>query len=238
MNEYVFRERDGTLELVFDFDALYRAEPDPWGQRASDSGSLSTYYQISRTRALGLVRRLSMGAPLKRGLEVGCGIGFQLALLAKHTDVAWEGLDISAAAVERARDVHPSLTFHVGDIATVDLPPMFDVVMISQCLWYVLDRIDDVVANCARLVNPNGLLIISQAFLKTEQRYGADIADGFAGMVALFHARFRETFRLIDASYFERKRLAHNDGLVAYRKIMDVDGRDTREPQEEIEVGR
>ena len=96
----------------------------------------------------------------------------------------------------------------------------YDIVLLSQVLWYVLDRLDETLANCARLLKPGGVLLVSQAYLKGEQRYGADLADGFGGTVATFHSRYRDTFQLIEARYDDRDGLVHRDGLLAFRKII------------------
>lgn len=219
MSEHVFAERDGKLEFVGNFDALYREESDPWGQSAED-GDMATYYDISRTnlyRAI-LANARSM---IVAGLDVGCGHGWSTDRLAK-TGGRWAGLDISAAAIDAAQEIHPFHDYYHGDIRDYQCLPrhhenFYDVVVLSEILWYVLDRLDDAMANAARFCAPGGLLCVSQAFLKGEQRYGAEIANGFHGALKLFLERY-PSLTLIEATYDDSGKLAHNHGLMVFRK--------------------
>jgi SAM-dependent methyltransferase len=218
---YVFEESEsGDLRFVGDFDGLYRAEADPWGQ-SGDGGELASYYRLSRDRLSEAVGRLYTGGKLK-GIEIGCGHGFALQRLAEAVGGHWSGMDIAPSAVMRARLLHPNLTFYAGSITgPLPMPPSsvgyFDVAILSQLLWYVIDKIDEAVLNAARLTKVGGLVIVSQAFLKGEQRYGADIADGFRGTLALFLARF-PALELIEARYDDGNEHAHHDGLMIFRK--------------------
>lgn len=218
MSEHVFTETDGGLKFVGDFDALYREESDPWGQSGED-GDMAAYYRASRTnlhRAISNTRIL-----VESGLDIGCGHGWSTNFLAK-TGGKWTGLDISAAAIEVARDVHPFHDYFCGDIRALDGLPeehegRYDVVVMSEILWYVLDRIDAAVANAVAYCAPGGLLCVSQAFLKGKQRYGAEIANGFHGALKLFLERY-PSLTLIEATYDDSGKLAHNHGLMVFRK--------------------
>lgn len=219
MNDFVFRDRpDGSLAFVGDFESLYRSDPDPWEQSGM-VGTHAAYYTSSRSRIISLVRRLfDEGC----GLEVGCGHGYVTALLGDLTPLDWDGLDISETAVTEARRIFINRRFYVGDIrdSALTVPAGdYDIVLLNQVLWYILDALDETIANAARLLKPGGVLIVSQAFLKGAQRYGADLADGFGGTVATFHSRYRDTLQLIDARYDDRDGLIHRDGLLAFRKI-------------------
>lgn len=218
---HVFRDEGEDLVFVGDFNGLYKSDSDPWSQ-SGVAGPMASYYAESRLR-LGL----ALAGYLKRAgsrLEVGCGHGHALALLNnKVRGGSWHGLDVSPRAIKRARQLHPSYRFHVGDI-TSPLPlarthaGRFDAVILNQTLWYVLDRLDAAMQNCIRLASPGGLVIVSQAFLRDRQRYGADIAEGFHGTLELLARRFPE-LRLIEAHYDDTDAHRHHDGLMVFRRV-------------------
>jgi len=218
MSEHVFTDIDGSLKFVGDFDALYREEDDPWGQSAED-GDMATYYEVSRTR---LYRAILANAKtmIDSGLDVGCGHGWSTDRLAK-TGGDWSGMDISEAAIAKAWEMHPLYHYFPADIRDYDCLPRhhencYDVVVLSEILWYVLERLDDAMVNATRFCAPGGLLCVSQAFLKGKQRYGADIANGFHGALKLFLDRY-PSLTLVEATYDDSGKLAHNHGLMVFR---------------------
>lgn len=223
MSQHIFRatgDAGDGLEFIGRFDALYAEEPDPWGQSGM-SGELASYYAESRKRVRDALDRHRNGYR-GGGLEIGCGHGHTLPGLQKAFGGHWSGLDISPTAVRQAGRLHPSFVFYAGDIAgELPLPPSsvgkYDAVILSQLLWYILDRFDVAVSNALRLCAPGGLLVVTQAFLRGKQLYGAEIADGFPGALALFMARF-PSLALIEAHYDDTTRHAHHDGLLMFRK--------------------
>lgn len=215
MNEHVFAPaEDGGLRFIGDFDGLYAEEIDPWGQSGNEPSS-SAYYAASRRR---LITGLRRHAPATgRVLEVGCGHGHAMAILQEaEPRMQWTGLDISTKALAYARERYPGTRFIQGDITRwcpANLGGTFDAVILNQVLWYILERLDDALANCSALVKTGGLVILSQAFLKAPQRYGAHICDGFAGALAQLAGRFT----VIEARYDTDSRLVHYDGLIVCR---------------------
>jgi len=222
MSDFIFQETDGgSLRFVGDFEGLYDAEDDPWGQ-SGRGGALDTYYETSRARLCVALERRRAGAN-GGGLEIGCGHGHALPALQRAYGGLWSGLDISAKAISQAKTLHPSFDFYVGDIANrLPFPPSsvgrWDVVILAECLWYVLERLDTAVGNATRLTRPGGLLCVSQAFLRGEQRYGAEIANGYHGVLRLFLDRF-PGLSLIETHYDDSERHAHHHGLLIFRKV-------------------
>lgn len=211
MGDRVFREGAGGLELVGDFDGLYADEADPWGQSGAH-GHMAAYYARARAN-LGAV----IGSRVGSALEVGCGHGHVTAFLAAGTRLRWLGMDISRLAIERARELHPHLSFVVGDIRRPALGGSFDLVLLNQVLWYVLPEIDAAIAGCLSLLRPGGTLVVAQAYLKGEQRFAAEIANGFAGAVDLFNSRFSDRLHLVEGRYDSNPSLAHNDGILVFQ---------------------
>ncbi len=212
--EGVFAETvDGKLQLVGDWQKVYAEHQDPWDQ-AGHTGQMAAYYAVSRIR---LVETLSKLGPFNAGVEIGCGHGHLTAML-RATICPMIGIDVSAAAVEKARGMHHDAVFVQGDITADAFDSVrVDFVVLGQCLWYVLHRFDVTLANMLRVLRADGLLVVSQAFLEGEQRYGAEIAEGFSGALRLFMASDR--LQLIHANYDDSGRLVHRDGLMIFRKV-------------------
>jgi SAM-dependent methyltransferase len=73
-------------------------------------------------------------------LELGCGTGHLLAALKPSFGV---GVDFSEGMIRQARQTHPHLTFHIGDVENADvicsLPSPFDVILIVDTIGLIDD---------------------------------------------------------------------------------------------------
>jgi SAM-dependent methyltransferase len=162
-----------------DWEAVYgTSEPEklPWHLPAFDPDLRSAL------EATGM-RRLKI-------LEVGCGLGNQAWFMAQlgHDVTA---TDISPAAIERARSLHPGPRFLVDDITRTELGDTFDLIVDRGCL-HVLDpeAHGAYLQSLASLVRPGGLVFVkvfSQENRKTSfgpQRFSQ------LGLVRLFTGSF------------------------------------------------
>jgi SAM-dependent methyltransferase len=125
-------------------------------------------YPVEVARVRGLVGR--EGGTL---LDVACGTGRHLALLAEHYRV--EGVDLDPAMVElaRARGVPAA----VGDLLTLDLGRRFDVV---TCLFSSIGYVADLPGAVERLAahaTPGGVVVV-EPWLAPEQ-----ILPGHVGLL-------------------------------------------------------
>lgn len=161
------------------YDEMYQNCADPW-----------------HIEALGL--RLDMKAALlllenreravNRFLDVGCGLGL---FTAQAAESVWRknprayGLitDISPKAVEKAekRLKDSRLTFLPLDIRSLAAKPTlpeknFDLVIMAQVLWGILENLDGSLSALASLLTEGGNLLISQHFPGVgAQTYGAEV---------------------------------------------------------------
>jgi SAM-dependent methyltransferase len=126
------------------YDAFYRDDDYAW----------------EAERIMGIVRRRCPDAVSL--LDVGCGSGRHLALLARR--LRCTGVDIDRAALRLARARVPSGTRLVtGDITSFELNRRFDVV---TCLFSVIGfartahGLRDAVARLARHLEPGGVLVV------------------------------------------------------------------------------
>jgi Nodulation protein S (NodS) len=115
-----------------DFEARYRADPDPWGYLAS-------YYELRKYAAT--LEACGPG-PFACALELGGSIGVFSAMLAPRCE-RLVTVDVSPTAVARARSRlagHAAAEPIVGPIpaAVPHLP--FDLVVASEILYYLSDE--------------------------------------------------------------------------------------------------
>jgi SAM-dependent methyltransferase len=93
-------------------------------------------------------------------LDAGCGTGRVAIELARHgIDVV--GADIDASMLATARQRAPSIVWHCGDLADLDLGRTFDVVVMAGNvpLFTAVGTEPALVAGVARHVAPGGVLV-------------------------------------------------------------------------------
>lgn len=101
--------------------------------------------------------RRSSGSDL---LDVASGTGLVASKLQAHYKV--EGLDLSPEMLRVARELYPSIPFHLGNMADFDLGRQFDVLTcFGSSIGYAktLDQLKGIVGNFARHLKPGGLLM-------------------------------------------------------------------------------
>tara|TARA_B100000780_G_scaffold243698_1_gene187036 strand:+ start:1649 stop:2335 length:687 start_codon:yes stop_codon:yes gene_type:complete len=217
-NEFVFqRQRDGSLNFVGNFDALYRDQQNPWFQSGESNTDWQKYYELSRNKIFNAIEENDISI-----LEVGCGAGYVVNFLNEalaKTNVS--GLDISNEAIQIAKKNFPKLEFSIGDIADNNLllEKKYEVVILNQLLWYILKPLGQVIRNVHCTLEVSGRLLISQAFFKEYQEYGRDILIGIDGLEAYMSAKHSELFELEDIQYDQSEGLVHDDGLLIYRSL-------------------
>ncbi len=78
-----------------------------------------------------------LGAP-QRALDLGCGLGTELAHLARGGVSLTVGVDRSIAALIRAHHLHPAVQFVQADVLQLPFPPdSFDAVVDRGCFHYL-----------------------------------------------------------------------------------------------------
>jgi SAM-dependent methyltransferase len=99
--------------------------------------------------------------PHPRILDVGCGPGRLLQLLAPLRFARYTGVDLSVEAVRRAKSLgSPDASFEVADFQQWDPGGPYDAIVFNESLYYAL-RPRESARRYARALAGNGCLIIS-----------------------------------------------------------------------------
>ncbi|MEE8142590.1 MAG: class I SAM-dependent methyltransferase [Planctomycetota bacterium] len=146
-----------------------------------------------------------------RVLEAGCGEGFGCNFFSRH--VAWAtGLDLDPEVIQRCRERYSraNLRFEVGDILTPAglQEAHYDAVVSFEVIEHV-DREagERMVANCAALLKPGGLFILSTPRAREDRSLSRQVHHVFE----YDHATFLETLE----PHFQRVMLfCQNDEVI------------------------
>jgi len=106
-------------------------------------------------------------------LDVACGTGSHIQYLKARYQVS--GLDLEPGLLEIARQRHPEVTFHLGDMIAFDLGRRFDVITcLFSAIGYVrtADKLNQAVQTMANHLEPGGLLLIEPWFTPQEWKPG------------------------------------------------------------------
>lgn len=134
--------------------------------------ALATYEAEARVQADVAARLLTLLAETlpdfapKSALEIGCAGGLLTDLLARRLPaletIAANDLapEYGAVLAARSRDWRPTLTFLPGDIETLPLAGLFDLIASSSALQWVHD-LPGLAAKLARHLRPGGALAIA-----------------------------------------------------------------------------
>jgi 2-polyprenyl-3-methyl-5-hydroxy-6-metoxy-1,4-benzoquinol methylase len=154
-------------------------------------------------------------------LEVGCGLGYVSSKLQTELsgNVNITGIDVSSTAIEKAKIIFPSLEFIVGDIRSecLDIGKKYDIVLMAEVLWYVLEELPQVFANIDGLLRNSGFLVFSNGFPR-EQKYGREIIDGFDGLVRYVCSNYFGKYKIIRAQVDYSGKFLFDDGILALMK--------------------
>jgi SAM-dependent methyltransferase len=118
--------------------------------------------EVLRLKAFIAEHKRSAGNTL---LDVGCGTGGHIPYL--RDDFVCEGLDLDPELLAIARERHPGIAFHEGDMVDFDLGRQFDVVTsLFSAIAYVREapKLDQAIATLARHVLPGGVLVVEPFF--------------------------------------------------------------------------
>jgi predicted TPR repeat methyltransferase len=135
-----------------DFEARYRADPDPWSYESSD---------YERDKYDATLRACGAG-PFRRALELGSSIGVLSARLAQRCD-ALVTIDAAATAVAAARrrlEGYDTVTTILGEIPAAIPDGPYDLVLASEILYYLQpEALEQTFARLRAVIAGDGRLV-------------------------------------------------------------------------------
>lgn len=203
-HDYVIR--DG--KLIGEFEQMYRhSENVPWHQNEQ-----ADWIDVRLTTQL-----LQDLAPFDEIHDLGCGLGYYLALLRQNagsTACRAFGYDISPTACEKARALFPDFRF-----TTLDLTQPAErtahagrrLFVIRGTLWYVFPKIAAVVSSINNMMGPDDFLLIVQNFPPLDKPFvGKDVIPDHSALVRHFstafevqrHLWYTDTLRTTNDNWF------------------------------------
>lgn len=135
-------------------------------------------------------------------LDVACGTGVHTHYLSEYYQV--EGLDLDERMLAAARQKHPAIPFHQGDMLTFNLGRQFDVITcLFSSIAYVrtLEAMRQAIANFTRHLKPGGVMVVEPWFGPADWHPG-NIHATFVDEPDLKIARMNTTGQQGNLSYF------------------------------------
>ncbi len=186
--DYVIK--DGVF--IGDFEHMYQDHDDPWHQ------SMHEILPTEKAIALHLLKKLRNVFGVKRATEIGCGLGhFSHRLASTGIDIS--GIDVSATAIQRAKDRYGSsdknLEFIVSDFGNFDtvsaLQP--DCIILSEVTWYVLPQLKEFLAFLKDKLPDCFVIHILTVYEAGKQKYGNEYFTSHEEILAYFQMNYLET---------------------------------------------
>ncbi len=154
-NDYMIK--DGTF--VRNFEGMYQAFEDPWGQRGGFSEDLMNTMALFLLKAIVAKEGRSVG----NVLDIGCADGYYVRSLLELAGRGgtYTGTDISPTVVARAAKNAQGLPaqFVADDIvkANPSFAGKYDLIFSAKTLYYVAPEIDQVLANINSYIKKGGI---------------------------------------------------------------------------------
>lgn len=112
-------------------------------------------------------------------LEVGCGLGDQLAALKPKRGL---GIDFSPAMIRQAVARHPETEFRATDVDDLDVRETFDVILLLDVIGHLLD-VESTLKRLRRFCHPQTRVIVVyynflwEPFLRLAERWGLKMSQ-------------------------------------------------------------
>lgn len=142
--------------------------------------AIAKWYRDSLPPTYGMAqleRVLSLAPATGRALDVGCGSEGRFLKRLAEWGYAVEGMDISPAMVELARERSPDAKFHVADICEWELPAKYDFISAWDSTFHLpIARQEPVLRKLCNGLSPGGVLLFTCGGGEA-----GEIAGSFAG---------------------------------------------------------
>lgn len=225
MSNVIFkRNHSGQLEFIGNFDKLYKNDDNPWGQALSEDSDMLSFYNISRSNLIDFISKNCNN--INTICEIGSGTGHVARQLSHGLgNIAIDGCDISHNAVKLSQKNFNTINFYQHDILKDKLPKKYDVVILSNILWYVIHDFKSVIKNSLDSLNSNkgddSYILIQNALFKSGQEYAAEIVRSPGMLVDLLESNVRDFHSEyeIDMKFSNMNSIKHSHVICSIRII-------------------
>jgi SAM-dependent methyltransferase len=166
--------------IVGDFEGAYRDCEDVW----------PTQHDVHTLKYRTVIHIMKSLGPGARLADIGAGYGdFVDVLLREGLDAT--GYEIAATAVARGRDRFGlGERLQVGDLkAGIPAPDAgFDVITLFGVFWFLLDRLDEAMAEVKRLMKPGGTFVVSMGMVPNP--IGGEIVNSYDDFIGHLRHHF------------------------------------------------
>ena len=129
-------------------------------------------------------RALRFLAEKGKAIDIGCGSSGRIIDLLVAEGFDTEGLDITPEMVRLARELHPEVTFHVGDICAWKLPQKYDFISAWDSIWHApLASHEAILRKLCDGLSDGGVLIFTTGGVDA----AGEVSNAFEGEM-LYHA--------------------------------------------------
>jgi SAM-dependent methyltransferase len=163
-----------------------------------------------------LERAIAFTKDRGEALDIGCGSrGRAIDVMLNH-GFRPEVIDISAQMISLARERHPDVSFHEGDICTWPLAKKYDLICAWDSVWHVpLAQQEPVMARICAALTPGGVYLFTTAGLDEpadttrESHWGILLPYGIMGIPKTLGllTRFGCVLRHLEFDQFPEKHL-------------------------------
>jgi len=138
-------------------------------------------------------------------LDVGCGLGAFSNKLNKKNQGKVLATDTSEVAIDKAKIIFPNLKFRKFDIIKdAPLNKNFELITLSEVLWYCVMHLDDVFSNLISMLDDNGSIGIKQDF-PNNQKYFTEYLNGYNEFIELISNKGFSPNRIIMSNNVDSK---------------------------------
>ena len=172
--DYVIK--DG--KFIGKFEEMYQKFDNPWYQIEDAESSYSKHATLLTLKNFGI----------ESVLEVGCGLGtFTNHMSRSFPHIRFKGIDVSETAIQKAKEKYPHIEFIHDNFLNYlknlsDNDEKMDAVLLAECMWYILEDLDEIISLLSEKYSEKYLLI-NQTFYKGKQKYGTEYFKDLDGMI-------------------------------------------------------
>ena len=126
---------------------------------------------VSRMAAVNYIKHYG----IKSVVEFGCGLGKTTDFIKRLSGVYIIGVDISATAIQKAKQSYGEIEFHVDSVSNIKNYINTDCVYLSEITWYLLEGgLFDNMLNDILVYFKGKYVINNLVFYKGQQQYGVE----------------------------------------------------------------